>query len=107
MYRFNLLTNENVILLGLVDNFSDWDYFITDCQYDIFEQLFGKNTEDKVELKKYAIKRKKLGWQHEINLLTWAFKGFRKHPRFSPLLSHIKYFENRINQQKTCFEKIH
>lgn len=99
MYKFNLLTNENVILLGLVDNLSDWDYFITDCQYDIFEQLFGKNTEDKIELKKYARKRRKLGWQYEIDLLTWAFKGFKKHTKFSILLPHLKYFRNRINLQ--------
>lgn len=100
MFKYQLRTNYNVLLLSLVDYLSNWSIYITDNQIDIFQQLFGENKKDQQILNTYSKVRQSLDWVNEVPMLNWAYNGFNKHPKFSDLLPYLKYFEDRVDNQK-------
>jgi len=60
MFKYQLRTNYNVLLLSLVDYLSNWSIYITDNQIDIFQQLFGENKKDQQILNTYSKVRQSL-----------------------------------------------
>jgi hypothetical protein len=93
MREIDLKTNLNVILYNFVDHLSKWDYFIASHILEHYKNNYKLSSVEEKYLEKYRVQRKEFNWEAEAELLKWAFDGFDKESRYSPLLPTINHFK--------------
>lgn len=106
MHQLVLKTNYPTLLWHFVDSLSMWDFFVEDETEEYFKAHWQLTTSDKMHLANYAKSRAQLNWKNETNLFEWAWQGFPQNKRFSILLPHVRYFEQRKTNDGQTLKQI-
>jgi hypothetical protein len=93
MNNLQLKTSYSVNLFHFVDSISQWDHFVSPHIRSYFEENWKVSRKDYTILEKYAVARKKYGWDSITEILEWAYNAFPLGSEYSILKKYINHFE--------------
>ena len=120
MKTFNFIYDFNTNFFHFVDNLSNWSPYTNKEGINLYSLHEEITKEDKKQLENYALFRKELEWENEINLFWWAYEEFTydaflkyidgeykydKKEIYEGLKKTIDYFKTKANVYKVLEEK--